>query len=149
MKLPCQVCGRLLTAQRDGLVKRHKPPHCHGREADNCRGVGYRHARWSVGQRLRHHSGAEWVILADIGGAYGDYELRCVSTARALSDEEIHRQITAHGEYMHRHGWVAIEDDCMCGCGFDDHDHRLAPAPCRNCEEPYECPGYELDSAAA
>src|ERR1700761_9438286 len=147
-RLPCQVCGRRLTLRRDGLVKPHKHPNCPGWEADNCDGVGYRHARWPVGQHLRHHAGSVWTVVEDRGGRYGDYLIRCViGTKRRgwIGGEEAGRETVAHGDYMHRHGWTPIDDVCLCGHGFDCHDHRLINAPCRDCEEPYECSNYEPD----
>lgn len=139
-KLPCQVCGRPLALSRDGLVKPHK---IGTTERSPCRGVGYRHARWHVGQRLQHHTGSIWVVAEDRGGQYGDYLLRCVEATRLEGPKG--KESVAHGEYMHRHGWTPINDDCMCGCAFGRHNHRIAGAPCRDCEEPYECSGYEPD----
>lgn len=98
--LPCQVCGRSLATRPDGLVKPHKQRR--GAE-DNCRGAGYRHARWEVGQQLQHHSSGVWEVFDDVGGEYGDYWIRC------LSGSEKGRNLMAHGEYMHRHGWTPVE----------------------------------------
>lgn len=100
-RLPCQVCGRPLTTRPDGLTRDHRAP---GQEPyGRCRGAGYRHARWEVGQRLAHHSSGIWVVFADVGGDYGDYWIRC------LSGSEKDRDLMAHGEYMHRHGWSPVE----------------------------------------
>lgn len=112
-KLPCQVCGKPLTPRRDGLARPH------GRYGQ-CRGVGYRLARWSVGQRLRHHTSGVWEIVEDIGGRYGDYLIRCVVGQRSSWRkgewiEEPGRTLTAHGEYMHRHGWTPAPSE-----GSDD-----------------------------
>ena len=100
-RLPCQVCGRLLTTTTNGLTRRHRAPH--GERGSDCRGVGYRHARWEVGQQLRHHSSGVWEVFADVGGRYGDYWIRC------LSGSEKGRNLMAHGEYMHRHGWTPFQ----------------------------------------
>lgn len=132
-KLPCQVCGRRLALTRDGLVKPHK---IGTTERVACRGVGYRHARWPVGQRLQHHTGSVWEVVEDRGGQYDDYLIRCVE------DEEM---VITHGEYMHRHGWTPIRDDCTCGCSFGRHNHRVAGSPCLDCEEPFECSAYDMD----
>lgn len=146
--LPCQVCGRRLSLRRNGLVKPHKAPGSRGWEADNCQGVGYRHERWSVGQRLQHHSGSVWVVVEDRGGQYGDYLIRCVVGQRSYDGdswiEAVGNELITHGEYMHRHGWTPVEDNCMCGCTFSGHDHRRHGTPCRYCEDS-ECSGYEPD----
>lgn len=107
-RLPCQVCGRLLVTQRSGLTRAHKAPGASEPYA-YCQGTGYRQARWPVGQRLRHHSGSEWVVDEDRGGRYGDYIVRCVDVSRAVNDRERDRVMVAHGEYMHRHGWEPVE----------------------------------------
>jgi hypothetical protein len=110
-RLPCQVCGRMLTVQRDGLTKPHK--RTRGSE-DYCSGTGYRQARWPVGQRLRHHAGSVWVVEEDRGGENGNYLIRCPdgqkSPWRDEWIEEPGKTIVAHGEYMHRHGWTPIEE---------------------------------------
>ena len=36
------------------------------------------------------------------GGEWGDYWLECIA------GREKGRQMTGHGEYMHRHGWTAV-----------------------------------------
>lgn len=94
----CQGCGRMLTALRDGTARRHnnRPGGYH------CQSSGYRLARWDVGQRLRHHTGDLWVIRRDDGGEWGDYWLECIA------GREKGRQMTGHGEYLHRHGWTAV-----------------------------------------
>lgn len=145
-RLPCQVCGRRLTLRRDGLVKPHKAPGSRGWDSDYCRGTGYRHDRWRAGQRLQHHSSGVWVVVEDRDASteWGDYLIRCIDTGGALSLEEFGREIVAHGEYMHRHGWTPVDDDCLCGHGFDRHDHRRHGS-CRDCEEPHECSSYEPD----
>lgn len=102
-RLPCQVCGRWLTTRRDGLTKPHKAPGSRDEPHDYCVGTGYRHARWEVGQMLRHHAGDRWLVEANIGGTWGDYRIRCVA------GREAGRVMVAHGEYMHRHGWTPIE----------------------------------------
>lgn len=103
-RLPCQVCGRSLAVRNDGLVKPHKPPGVSGKYYSNCRGTGFRHARWPVGQRLMHHSGSVWRVDEDRGN--GDYLVRCVDTSRAISHGEWGREMVAHGEYLHRDGWT-------------------------------------------
>lgn len=93
----CQVCGRMLVPKRDGTARYHNSyPHQSGWR---CQGSGYRMARWAVGQHLHHHSGDLWEVAEDRGGRYGDYYLRC------LAGREKGREMIAHGEYMHRHGW--------------------------------------------
>ena len=150
-RLPCQVCGRALTLRRDGLVKPHKRRKGLGWDADYCRGTSYRHVRWSVGQRLQHYSSGVWIVIEDRDdrSEWGDYLIRCIDTLGALSREEMGREMVTHGEYMHRHGWTPIEDDCLCGHGFDRHDHRRIGAPCRDCDEPLECSSYEPDFPAS
>ncbi|MCA1572672.1 MAG: hypothetical protein LC798_20730 [Chloroflexi bacterium] len=98
-RLPCQGCGRLLVPLRDGTAR----PRGRGRTGGgHCDGSGYRLARWPVGQELRHHAGDRWLVAEDRGGLYGDYFLRC------LRGREQGREMVAHGEYMHRHGWTPI-----------------------------------------
>lgn len=103
-RLPCQVCGARLVPRADGLAPSHRGGRCPGR--------GYRLARWPVGQRLRHHAGSEWEVVEDRGGPLGDYLIRCVvGTKREgwIGGEEAGREMVAHGEYMHRHGWTPVE----------------------------------------
>lgn len=106
-RLPCQVCGRSLTVQNNGLTKRHKAPGDRGKYAPDCRGAGYRQARWEPGQELRHHAGDLWLVVGDVKAdprfavAGDDYRLRC------LQGREEGREMGAHAEYMHRHGWRA------------------------------------------
>lgn len=97
----CEVCGRVVQVLRDGTCRPHKPPGHHGWDADHCQGSGYRQARWPVGTLLRHHSGDLWEVDADLAGTtrWRDYHLRC------LAGREKGREMSAHGEYMHRHGW--------------------------------------------
>jgi len=142
-KLPCQVCGRELALRRDGLVKPHKYARGLGQEADYCNGTGYRHDRWPVGQRLQHHTGSIWEIAEDRRGQHGDYLIRCVEGS--WLEPATGKEMVAHGEYMHRHGWTPITDDCTCGCAFGRHNHRVAGSPCLDCEEPFECSGYDMD----
>lgn len=107
---PCQVCGRWLNARRDGMVKPHKAPRTYEPYA-YCRGTGYRHARWEVGQKLRHHTGMIWEVIEDRGGQWGDYLIRCLSIpAFGVSRyEKVGREMVTHAEYMHRHGWEALD----------------------------------------
>ncbi len=98
-RLPCQGCGRPLVPLADGTSRHHgRYSKGHGR----CDGSGYRLVRWPEGQHLRHHAGDIWIVFADIGGDYGDYWIRCVA------GREKGRDLHAHGEYMHRHGWTAV-----------------------------------------
>lgn len=110
-KIPCQVCGRLLTTQKNGLTKQHNRSR---RSGAYCEGTGYRHDRWSVGQLLRHHSSGVWIVVEDRGGEYGNYLIRCPKGVRSWSRpdewlEEPGTELVTHGEYMHRHGWTPIE----------------------------------------
>lgn len=98
-RVKCQGCGRLLVPLRDGTARNHSTRRGSGYR---CPSSGYRLARWTVGQKLRHHTSGIWVIDADLGGEYGDYEVRC------LTGVEKGRVMVAHGEYMHRHGWTPI-----------------------------------------
>lgn len=104
-RLPCLVCGRLLAVERSGLVKPHKAPGT--REPYKyCCGTGYRHARWEAGHYLRHHSGDLWLVIGDVRPRFAvagdDYRLRCVA------GREKGREMSAHAEYMHRHGWTLV-----------------------------------------
>lgn len=110
----CQVCGRDVQVLRDGTSRAHKRRrNTRDIYADNCGGSGYRNALWPAGQRLRHHSGDVWeIVAANLPGdgkwhdheltMPGDYSLRC------LAGREQGREMRAHAEYMHRHGWSAI-----------------------------------------
>lgn len=100
-RLPCQVCGRPLVPKKDGTARCHNYRSRHGRWT--CQGSGYRMARWPVGQLLRHHAGDLWEVVEDRGGQWSDYYLRC------LRGREEGREMVAHGEYMHRHGWEVAE----------------------------------------
>jgi hypothetical protein len=146
--MPCQVCGRKLTTTRDGLVKPHKVGSV---ERVNCRGVGYRHERWRVGQRLQHHSSGIWEVVEDRAAStpHRDYLIRCVKANPVLAADEQDREMVVHGEYMHRHGWTPVGDDCTCGCDFAAHDHRHSDnGPCGFCDD-WECCGYEPDFGRA
>ena len=95
-----------LTRLRNGLAKPH------GRHG-NCPGAGYRLARWPVGQLLRHHAGSVWEVIDDDGPRTRpwspDYRLRCVVGSPWGNSETKGKEMTTHGEYMHRHGWTPIE----------------------------------------
>jgi hypothetical protein len=106
-RIPCQVCGRRLVPLKDGTSRNHHPRR-YGRGVEQfdrsyCQGSGHRLARWPVGQLLFHHSGDLWQVAEDRGGQWGDYWLKC------LHGREKDREMLAHGEYMHRHGWRAPE----------------------------------------
>lgn len=110
----CQVCGRTVQVLKDGTSRAHKRrKNARDIYADYCGGSGYRNARWPVGQRLRHHGGSVWEVVEDRGGTYGDYLVRCVVGQRSMwRDEWVEtpgREMVTHGEYMHRHGWTAVE----------------------------------------
>lgn len=112
VRLPCQVCGRSLVPLKDGTSRNHVR---HPGAEDYCQGSGYRLARWSVGQRLRHHGGSVWVVREDRdrSSRWGDYLLLCIVGTRSWSGdgwlEEPGKMLVAHGEYMHRHGWTPAE----------------------------------------
>lgn len=110
-QIACQVCGRKLVPLKDGTSRRHyadrRRPGQDAYDRSHCRGSGYRLARWPVGQELYHHSGDRWLVVEDRGGTYGDYWLRC------LVGREQCREMVAHGEYMHRHGWMPCPPDLM------------------------------------
>lgn len=101
----------MLAQLKDGTSRAHYPTArsnaTYRYDRDRCPGSGYRMARWPVGQKLRHHSGDVWEVLEDIGGRYGDYRLGC------LAGREKGREMDAHGEYMHRHGWEPCPPDLM------------------------------------
>lgn len=108
VRLPCQVCGRLLVPLKDGTSRQHTPYRAGtgGGEYYRCNGSGYRMARWPVGQRLIHHTGMIWEVIEDRGGRWGDYLIRCVDLNGHQSQyESVGREMVAHGEYLHRHGW--------------------------------------------
>lgn len=107
----CEVCGRVVQVFRDGTCRPHKPPGHYGWDADHCQGSGYRQARWPVGQLLRHHAGDVWEVAEDRAGTtpWRDYLMRC------LQGREKGRVMSAHGEYMHRHGWTAIAPRSLDG----------------------------------
>jgi hypothetical protein len=117
-RLPCQVCGRLLATTANGLTKPHKRRR--GAE-DACQGTGYRQARWPVGQFLRHHAGDLWEVVADVGGQWNDYRLVC------LAGREEGRELRAHGEYMHRHGWTPVAAPPSSNGPSDDPARETAP----------------------
>lgn len=98
----CEVCGRVVQVLRDGTCRTHNFRRHHG---GRCSGSGYRQARWPEGQLLRHHAGDVWQVVEDRAGTtpYRDYWMRCIQ------GREKDREFAAHGEYMHRHGWVPIE----------------------------------------
>ena len=116
-RLPCQVCDRMLSPLKDGTSRPHTPGRAGtgGGEYHRCSGSGYRLARWEVGQRLHHHAGSVWVVMEDRRGhgyGGGDYLLECViGTTRpgVVGGEEKGKTEVAHGEYMHRHGWLTPE----------------------------------------
>lgn len=97
-RVQCQVCGRMLVPLKSGLHRNHAP-RGHHEPYSRCQGSGYRAERWPVGQQLHHHAGDRWEVVEDRGGQWGDYYLRC------LWGREEGREMVAHGEYMHRHGW--------------------------------------------
>jgi hypothetical protein len=114
MRGKCQVCGRSVQVLRDGTSRAHKR-RSNTRDiwADYCSGSKHRVALWPVGQRLRHHSGDLWEITAaNLPGdgkwhngsleMPGDYLLRC------LAGREQSREMRAHAEYLHRHGWNPV-----------------------------------------
>jgi hypothetical protein len=108
-RLPCQVCGVRLAPRADGLARPH------GRHYD-CRGVGYRLARWPVGQRLQHHTTGVWEVVEDHAATrWADYLIRCVTPTRSLSGggfmEEPGVEVVVHGEYLHRHGWTPVPSE--------------------------------------
>lgn len=100
--IECQGCRRLLAPLRDGTSRDHNTTRG-GSNGYRCPSSGYRLARWEVGQRLRHHSGDLWLVAEDLGGQWGDYLMRC------LAGNEKGREMVAHGEYMHRDGWTAVD----------------------------------------
>lgn len=101
----------MLVPLKDGTSRnhyRHRYPATIDRyDRVYCKGAGYRLARWKPRQQLRHHSGDVWEVVEDRGGRYGDYWLRC------LAGREKGREMLAHGEYMHRHGWTPLPRDLM------------------------------------
>lgn len=103
-RLPCQCCARALVAMPDGTSRAHNRK---SKAGSRCPGSGYRLARWPEGQELVHHSSGTWVVDTDLGGAFGDYLIRCIA------GPENGRQLVAHGEYMHRHGWIPCPPDLM------------------------------------
>ena len=114
--MPCQVCGRLLVPLRDGTSRSHTPRRAGtgGGEYNRCPGSRYPLARWTVGQRLIHHTGMIWEVVEDQGGPYGNYLIRCVDlNGHDSRYESVGREMVAHGEYLHRHGWWAAPPDLM------------------------------------
>lgn len=102
----CQVCGRALVPLRDGTARNHVRRR--GAE-DYCGGSRHRLARWTVGQRLRHHAGSVWEVAANAGGI-GGYDLLCiVGTPGWAGGESVGTRMTVHAEYMHRDGWRPID----------------------------------------
>lgn len=103
-RVQCQVCGRMLVPLKDGTSRRHLPrryaSHVEPVDRSLCRGSGHQLARWDVGQILQHHSGDFWQVAEDRGGRWGDYLMQC------FHGRENGREMVAHGEYMHRHGWT-------------------------------------------
>lgn len=75
------------------------------------------HDSYSVGQRLRHHSGQVWeVVAANLPGSgewekgmlalQGDYRIRCVATTRnSHVDDSVGREQRVHADYLHGDGW--------------------------------------------
>ncbi|HSC20710.1 MAG TPA: hypothetical protein VLC07_03190 [Solirubrobacterales bacterium] len=113
VRLPCQVCERPLVPLKDGTSRRHTPgrPGNGGGEYARCPGSGYRLARWPVGQRLWHHTTGIWEIVEDRADStpYADYLIRCVKPTTGYDGnpmEPVGKDLVAHGEYMHRHGWT-------------------------------------------
>jgi hypothetical protein len=104
----CQVCGRPLVPLKSGVHRNHKPRP--GRGWDNCPGSGYRAARWPVGQRLVHHAGTLWEVVEDRGGRWGDYIVRRLPGGPSwINERPVGSEMVAHGEYMHRHGWLPLD----------------------------------------
>lgn len=115
-RLPCQVCGRLLVALKDGTSRPHTPHRAGtgGGEYHRCSGSGYRLARWPIGQKLRHHTTGIWEIVEDRTDStpYADYLVRCINPTLGFDNkpmEPVGKTLTAHGEYMHRHGWTPVD----------------------------------------
>jgi hypothetical protein len=112
-RLKCQVCGRMLAAKSDGTSWNHYsyryPATIVRADRSYCPGSGFQLARWKPRQQLRHHSGDIWEVVGTSGPGLvgGDYFIRCVS------GREAGREMVAHGEYMHRHGWTPLPRDLM------------------------------------
>jgi len=108
-RLPCQVCGRQLVPLRDGTSRGHTPVRrgTGGMDGARCKGSGYRLARWPIGQHLQHHTGSVWRIVGD-RGRDGDYLIRCVQ--ESWLEGPSGKEMTVHGEYMHRHGWTPLTE---------------------------------------
>lgn len=104
----CQVCGRTLAPKNDGTSRNHYPTArsnaTYRYDRDRCAGSGYRLALWEAGQQLRHHSGDVWEV---VNLRSGGYDLLC------LAGREKGREMFAHSEYMHRHGWTPLPPDLM------------------------------------
>jgi hypothetical protein len=127
---PCQVCGRQLVPKADGLTRNHVR---HRGAEDYCGGSGHRQERWPVGQRLRHHAGSVWEVIADLGGTWNDYLLRCVvGTPGWMGGEQVGREMTTHGEYMHRDGWRPVELSELPQIG----DEATTTVEARGCPDP-------------
>lgn len=100
----------MLVPLKDGTSRPHyarRKRYVEDHYRNHCQGSGYRLARWLEGQELYHHSGDRWLVVEDRGGEWGDYWLRC------LAGREKDREMLAHGEYMHRHGWRPVPPDLM------------------------------------
>lgn len=102
----CEVCGRSLQLLDDQTVRAHKPPGQRGEYGSYCGGSRHRQTRWPVGQRLHHHAGSLWEVVADLSttSPHRDYEIRCVEGRKGNITGDT---LIAHGEYMHRDGWWA------------------------------------------
>lgn len=78
---------------------------------------------YEVGQRLVHHSGAVWEVVANelpgVGewedgmvAVAGDYRIRCVSLTRyANRHERVGREMRVHPDYLHGDGWRRLSEE--------------------------------------
>lgn len=85
---------------------------------DHLRSLDSEHYR--VGQRLRHHTGAEWEV--DAAGLSGDgktwcggsvlgeddYIIRCVKAAGPMNVDREGRLMRVHRDYLHGDGWTPL-----------------------------------------
>jgi hypothetical protein len=71
---------------------------------------------WPIGQKLRHYAGSVWEVVEARpfrGTSHqwmSDYRMRCLSDPmESFGGEKVGRTDSFHGEYLHRHGWTAVD----------------------------------------